>query len=214
MDTEVNGDLPRAQYLGTGNTNLDYTMGYYSVGSWANYTRHYRAGSYNVYARLAGGATVPTSAILSEVTSGWGTMDQTTNFLGTFNVDNNGWETYEFTPLRDNSGNLVTLTLNGSTNTLQLGVPIGAGSDVNANFLMLVPASSSGSFAITVSSGSGSIVIAFPTQIGSNYQLLYKNNLTDSSWTAVGSPVAGTGSVESISQPVSGASRFYRVQAH
>ena len=214
MDTEVNGDLPRAQYLGTGNTNLDYTMGYYSVGSWANYTRHYRAGSYNVYARLAGGATVPTSAILSEVTSGWGTMDQTTNFLGTFNVDNNGWEAYEFSPLRDDAGNLVTVTFNGSTNTLQLGVPAGAGSDVNANFLMLVPASSSGSFAITVSSGSGSIVIGFPTQIGSNYQLLYKNNLTDSSWTAVGSPVAGTGSVESISQPVSGASRFYRVQAH
>ncbi len=213
MDTEVNGDVPRVQYLGVGNTNLDYTMGYFSAGAWANYTRHYPAGNYNVYARLAAGSTVPSSAVLAEVTSGWGTTTQTTNQLGTFNVDNNGWETYEFTPLRDNSGNLVTLSLNGSTNTLQLGVPIGAGSDVNANFLMLVPASSSGVFAITVSGSNGSISISFPSQIGSNYQLLYKNNLTDATWTPVGSPVAGNGSVESISQSISGASRFYRVQS-
>jgi hypothetical protein len=212
MDTEVNGDILRAQYLGAGNTNIDYTMGYFSVGSWANYTRHYPAGTYNVYGRLAVGAGVESSATLSELTGGWGTPDPTTNMLGTFTIESTGWESYTFVPLRDGSGNLVNLMLNGSTNTLQLGVPAGAGSDVNANFLMLVPASTSAVFKISASQSSGSISISFQSQNGSNYQLLFKNNLTDAVWTPVGSPVSGNESVETISQPISGANRYYRVQ--
>ncbi len=54
MDTEINGDILRPQYQGTGYS--DYSIGYFSPGSWANYTRHYPAGRYNVYARLATGS--------------------------------------------------------------------------------------------------------------------------------------------------------------
>jgi hypothetical protein len=214
MSTEINGDIQRSQYIGTGYT--DYSMGYFSggantSGSWANYTRHYPAGTYNVYGRLAsgGGATTP---VLNQVTSGWGTMSQTTNMLGTFNVPNTGWETYTFVPLRDNSGNLVTLTFTGSTNTLQVENPVGTASDVNVNFFMLVPASSGALITITATVSSGTITISFPTQNGSNYQLLYKNSLTDLTWTPIGSPVPGNGAIESINQPVTGTARFYRIQ--
>src|ERR1035437_3907206 len=123
MATEINGDIQRSQYNGTAFT--DYTMGYFSAGSWANYTRHYPAGSYNVYGRLADGGANPSAVTLSKVTGGWGTTTQTTNFLGTFTVGITGWESYNFVPLRDDSGNMVTLTLTGSTNTLQVGIPLG-----------------------------------------------------------------------------------------
>ncbi len=215
MSTEINGDVKRAQYLGAGNPNADYSMGYFSGGanataSWANYTRHYPAGSYNVYGRLASGGGVATDLILSQVTSGWGTVNQTTNLLGTFNLGSTGWESYNFVPMRDDSGNLVTLTFNGSTNTLQLENPIGSGADVNVNFFMLVPA---GSLKLTATVSGGNITISFLSQSPSSYQLLYKDNLTDLVWTPIGSPVVGDGTTKSFSQPASGVKRFYRVQA-
>jgi hypothetical protein len=209
MSTEVNGDYPRSQYQGTGFT--DYTMGYYSDGAWANYTRHYPAGTYNVYGRLASGGATPSEASLSEVTSGWGTATQTTNFLGLFTIPNTGWETYTFVPMRDGNGNLVSLTFNGSTNTLQLARPgtVGDGlfPDVNANFLMLVPL-----FNIQASHSGANVVVSFLTQTGFNYQVQYKTHLTDASWTSLGSPVAGNNAVESVNDPANGTTRFYRVQ--
>jgi hypothetical protein len=209
MDTEVNSDFPRPQYQGVGNTNLDYTMGYYSDGAWANYTRHYPAGSYNVYGRLASSGAPGSDATLSEVTSGWGTTTQTANLLGTFTIPNTGWESYTYVPLRDGSGNLVTLAFNGSTNTLQLGRPVDspASPDVNANFLMLVPL-----FTASASHSGTNIAISFPTVSGFNYQVQYKNNLTDLNWTSLGSPVAGNNAVESVNDPANGSTRFYRVQ--
>ena len=212
MDTEANGDVKRTQYLGAGNTNLDYTAGYFSGGAWMNYTRHYPAGSYNVYGRLADGATATTSIVdLSQVTSGWGTTTQTTNFLGTFTVPATGWESYNFIPLRDGSGNLVTLTFNGSTNTLKVAMDAATGADCNVNFLMLVPASS-GLITLTATISGGNINISFPTQNGSSYQLLYKNDLTDPTWTPIGSPVSGNGSVQSLGDTLGLSKRFYRVQ--
>jgi hypothetical protein len=209
MSTEVNGDFPRSQYQGTGFT--DYSMGYYSDGAWANYTRHYPAGTYNVYGRLASGGATASDATLSEVTSGWGTTSQTTNFLGAFTIPNTGWEVYTFVPMRDDNGNLVSLTFNGSTNTLQLARPGTAGDglfpDVNANFLMLVPL-----FDIQASHSGTNVVVSFLTQTGFNYQVQYKTHLTDASWTSLGSPVAGNNAVESVNDPANGTTRFYRVQ--
>ena len=204
MDTEVNGDVVRPQYNGTGYS--DYSIGYFSAGSWANYTRHYPAGNYNVYARLAAGGGA-TTCTLSRVTKGWGTTTQTTNFLGTFSVPNTAWESYNYIPLEDNFGNLVTVSLNGSTNTLQLGRPTTASADCNANFLMLVPV-----FQSYVSSGNTNVVISFPTQAGFNYQAQYKTNLTDAQWSTLGSPVSGNNLMESVTNSPSSQTRFYRVQ--
>jgi hypothetical protein len=202
MDTEINGDILRPQYQATG--EADYSIGYFSAGSWANYTRHYPAGRYYVYARLAtgGGATTCT---LSQVTGGWGTTLQTSNFLGTFSVANTAYESYNFVPLEDGAGNLVTVPLNGSTNTLKLARPVSATADCNANFLMLVPV-----FGLSAIPSGAGMVLSFPTQSGFNYQVQYKNTLADATWSPLGNVVAGDGTVKSVSD--AGATvRFYRV---
>jgi hyaluronate lyase len=204
MDTEVNGDAVRSQYQGTGYS--DYSIGYFSPGAWANYTRHYPAGSYNIYARLAAGGSA-TTCTLSQVTGGWGTTTQTTNLLGTFSITKTAWESYNYIPLKDSAGNLVTVSLNGSTNTLRLGRPSTATQDCNANFLMLVPV-----FAINATQTGTNIVISFPTQSGFNYQVQYKNDLMDAVWSPLGG-VAGDNTVKSINEPATGHTRFYRVQA-
>jgi len=204
MDTEVNGDIARPQYNGTGRS--DYSIGYFSAGSWANYTRHYPAGSYYVYARLAAGGGA-TTCTLSRVTSGWGAVNQTTNFLGTFSVPNTAWESYNYIPLQDSAGNLVIVSLNGSTNTLQLGRPVSAASDCNANFLMLVPV-----FALNAGLNNSNMVISFPTQSGFNYQMQYKNSLTDAQWSNLGNPISGNDSIVSVTNPMATQAGFYRVQ--
>lgn len=204
MDTEINGDVLRPQYPGTGYS--DYSIGYFSPGSWANYTRHYPAGSYNVYARLAAGGGA-TTCTLSQVTGNWGTTNQTTTLLGTFSVANTAWESYNYVSLLDGAGNLVRISFNGSTNTLRLDRPATATADCNANFLMLVPV-----FAINATQSGNNLVISFPTQSGFNYQVQYKNTLGDSHWTLLGNPVAGDNTVRSISDPAVNDTRFYRVQ--
>ena len=203
MDTEINGDVVRPQYNGTGYS--DYSIGYFSAGSWANYTRHYPAGTYNVYARLASGGGA-TTCTLSEVTRGWGTTSQMTNLLGTFSVPLTGWESYNYIPLEDNLGNLVAVSFNGSTNTLQLGRPVSAASDCNANFLMLVPI-----FALTANMAGTNLVVSFPSQSGFNYQAQYKNSLMDAQWSPVGNSVPGNDGVMSVTNPIAGQASFYRV---
>lgn len=212
MSTEINGDVTRAQYVGTGYT--DYSMGYFSDGAWANYTRHYPAGNYYVYGRFASGGATGSDATLSQVTGGWGTANQTLSSLGVFNVPTTGWESYTFVPLVDQSGDLVPVTFNGSTNTLQLGRPTDnpTSPDVNANFLMLVPAPGSGQITLTASVTGGIITISFLTDSTHHYQLLYKNNLTDASWTPLGSLLTGNGATQSATDTAGSVSRFYRVQ--
>ncbi|HVU08495.1 MAG TPA: LamG-like jellyroll fold domain-containing protein [Verrucomicrobiae bacterium] len=215
MSTEINGDQTRAQW----NFTNDYTAGYFSAnaagGSWMNYTRHYPAGSYNVYGRLAAGGGA-TTCLLSKVTSGLGTSNQTVNLLGTFNIPNTAWESYTFVPLVDDSGNPITVTFDGSATTLRLSRPdtdTTTSPDCNANFLMLVPASGAGTVTLTASVSGGNIVISFSTGDNTHsYQVQYKNSLTDASWTPLGSPLVGNNSIQSVSDAIGNGSRFYRVQ--
>jgi hypothetical protein len=203
MDTEVNGDMLRRPYQGTGYS--DYSLGYFSAGAWANYTRHYPAGSYNIYARLAAGSAA-TSCTLSVVTHGWGTTSQSSNLLGTFYVPLTAWEQYNYVPLVDSSSNQVTVIFTGATNTLQLIRPSTAGSDCNANFLMLVPV-----FSVSAALSNNNVMVTFPTQPGFNYQLLYKVSLSDAVWNPAGVAVLGDGTMKAIGDPSSQNARFYRV---
>lgn len=212
MDTAINGDLLRPQYQDINNPQSDYTMGFFSSGAWANYTRNYPAGTYNVYGRFASVSTGGTDGSFSVLTSGWGTSIQTSNLLGTFTIPNTGgWESYQFVPLRDGSGNLATVTLNGSTNTFQVVRPPQAPNpntpDVNVNFMILVPVMQA-----TVSKVGPNAVVSFPTINGFNYQLQYKTNLVDPNWLPVGLPVGGNNGTQSVSDPVGNGARFYRVQ--
>jgi hypothetical protein len=84
--------------------------------------------------------------------------------------------------------------------------------EVNVNFLMLVPTTPKPR--LTASVVGGNISISFATQTGYSYQVQYKNNLTDATWTPLGGAISGNGSIQSASDSGAGASRFYRVQVH
>lgn len=203
----TSGDLPRTQFTSVGAT--DYSIGSFGPGSWANYTRHYPAGTYNVIGRFAEGAAV-SAATLSQLTSGYGTLTQATNFLGTFNVAEGGWSTWEWASLVDNNGNPVRVTLDGTLQTLQLGgSPLNSQPEVNVNFFMLVPVPPSPKLTAVISGGN--VMVSFPTQSGYSYQVQYKNNLTDASWTSLGGSLSGNGSSQSATDAAGAGSRFYRV---
>jgi hypothetical protein len=204
--TDAGGDLPRAQFAG----QTDYNIGFFGGGSWCNYTRQYPPGTYNVIGRFAEGAAA-TEATLSQVTAGAGTSNQTVTVLGTFFIPLSGWSSWEWTSLQDGSGNLVKVTLDGPTNTLRLaGSPVSGQPEVNVNFLMLVPTSPALKLKVAISGAT--VTVSFPTQTGSAYQVQYKNNLADTSWSSLGSPVAGNNGIRSVNDTVTGGSRFYRVQ--
>ena len=175
MGTATSGDLVRPQYVGTN----DYHIGWFTAGEWVNLTRTFPAGRYHVYVRVARGADGNAEPAFAQVTSGWGTDTQTTNHLGTFLVEpTGGWQTYVWSALRDGSGNLVALNLDGSTNTFRLtsAGPLG-NTEVNVNFFMLVPP-----LTLNASRNGNNVDLSFLTQPGFNYQIQYKNDLGDPTW--------------------------------
>lgn len=127
MATTYSGDLPRQKFLDAG--VADYKLGWFNSGEWVNFTRVFPAGTFNLYARLAGGMGTAT-AKLSRVDPG-----PTVTDLGTFSFTGRGWNTFDYVPLLDGNGNLVALTLGGQQT---LRFTTGGGAD--PNFLMLVPA--------------------------------------------------------------------------
>ncbi|MBW8864320.1 MAG: carbohydrate-binding protein [Verrucomicrobia bacterium] len=196
------GDQARDQFTAVSGT--DYNIGSFGIGSFANYTRHYPAGAYNVIGRFAEGAGIA-GANLAVLTPG-----VSTNLLGTFTVQNRGWGTWQWQELLDGSGNPVQVSFDGtSAATLRLGGT--TGNEVNVNFLMLVAATPKP--IITASVSGGNIHVSFPTVNGYSYQVQYKNDLTDASWTSLGSSLSGNNSAQSVNDPTGGNShRFYRVQ--
>jgi hypothetical protein len=204
--TEITADTPRSQFAGTN----DYNIGFFGQGEWGNYTRYYPVGSYNVWGRFACGDANQSQAILSIVTGGWGTVDQTTNYLGTFAVPTTGWASFGWVRMNDANGNAATITLDGSTNTLKLfRDPTAPFADVNVNFLMLVPAK--GPVKLTASRSGANVVISFHSQAGFSYHVEYRNNITDVGWTPLGSPITGDDTVKSVSDPATGTQRYYHV---
>lgn len=64
---------------------------------------------------------------------------------------------------------------------------------------------------ITATLSGGTISLMFPTQIGSNYTVQYKNHITDSSWQTL-TTVAGTGQTKLVTDNTANqTSRFYRL---
>ena len=103
---------------------------------------------------------------------------------------------YPTSGLSDGSGDLViTYTGNGSAEGDIDGFQIQAAS-----------------FTINASYDGTNVVISFLTQSGFNYQVQYKDNLTDANWTLLGSSISGSNAVQSATDLAGGDSRFYRVQ--
>jgi hypothetical protein len=198
LATETTSDIPLPGYF----AGSDYDVGNFDAGDWGNFTRNYPAGKYFVYGRLAGGGGNLT-AYLERVTSGFGTTAQTTQRLGTWRANTGGWQSWAWVPLMDaNLTTPVTVTL-GGTNTLR----VTSGGNVNANYFMLVPVQG---IALSAAKSGSNIVISFPTQAGAIYRVFYGTSLTSGIWTLV-STVPGDGTVKSVSDPATGAPRFYKV---
>ena len=58
-----------------------------------------------------------------------------------------------------------------------------------------------------------SMAVTLPTESWHSYQLQYRNALTDPSWLNLGSPFMGNDTLQIVTDPASGANRFYRVLA-
>ncbi|HVU27577.1 MAG TPA: hypothetical protein VHG71_07555 [Verrucomicrobiae bacterium] len=142
IDTENCGDVPRLSHL-QANGGLgaqDYDCGNAAIGNWANYTRVYPAGTYNIYMRVAADADVADAISLSLVSGDTTTSNQVaTNVLGTFVVpDTGGFQTYTWVPLTDNNGQLVKVSFDGSSAyTLRATWD---STSFNVNYYMFVPA--------------------------------------------------------------------------
>ena len=63
---------------------------------------------------------------------------------------------------------------------------------------------------VTASASGANIQLSFPTLFGPTYQVLYKTNLTDATWTVLTS-VPGDGTVKTVSDPAGSTRRFYTV---
>ncbi|MDB6017152.1 MAG: hypothetical protein JWR19_1641 [Pedosphaera sp.] len=209
--TEVTSDGTRQKYsnarlLALDPTIADYDVNFWTNTAWINYTRTFPSGNFNVYARLAGGNGA-FNLPLAQVTSGWGTPVQTTQYLGTFKGTGTSFTTWQWVPLIDtNTLQAVVLPL-GGTNTFQMT----ADGNENANFYMLVPAVvAPTAVSLTIVPSGPNVNISFPTQNGFNYTVTYKNNLNDPIWLNL-STVAGDGTVKSVNDPIGAGQRFYRL---
>ena len=58
---------------------------------------------------------------------------------------------------------------------------------------------------------SGNILLTFETLSNQNYQVQYKDNLQDSTWTPLGSAIAGVNGSITVTNAISGSHRFYNV---
>jgi hypothetical protein len=133
LEFETAGDVPRAQYT---SGKVDYNIGFNDGGNWANYTRTYPAGVYNVYMRCASPNGNASEASFAQVTGGWGTTNQTTTVLGTFAATRTGgYHTFNWAPVMA-SGSLYSMVLtNATTNTFRITV---TGGGYNNSFYALV----------------------------------------------------------------------------
>ena len=65
---------------------------------------------------------------------------------------------------------------------------------------------------VTSSVSGNNYNISFATRGGSTYAVYYKNNLTDPTWSLLQGNIAGTGTTVTVTDTVTGHSRFYQVQ--
>jgi hypothetical protein len=148
VGTAVVVDTPRVQFA----HNQDFNIGFLGAGFWEDYTRTWPSGTYNLYGRMASGASasgLPTPPGIRDdvdlIQAGYGTTNEVVNYLGTFNISTtNGYSSYGYYPLMDRFGNYAQLNLNGVEtlrSMLDLTTTLGqAQFGLNVNFYMLVNA--------------------------------------------------------------------------
>jgi len=183
-----------------------YNVGYYGAGAWLNYTRDWPTNYYYIWGRLAGGAGPFSGTALSVVTSGVGTSTQTSNTWGTFSDPNAaGWQAWHWIQMMSNGAPAVVY-LDGKATLKVL-----SGNNVNTEFFMLAPAPAH--VILTAAMVGGQLQIGIPTITGHSYQLLYSPGVSPASWSTVGSPVTGNGSLQTVIPPATGGEQgYYKVE--
>jgi len=183
----------------------DFVLVFFAGADWANYTREYPAGSFYAYVRSSGDG--PFSMYLDQVISGAGTVNQVTKRLGHFGGFGKAptYITYDWVPLTDDGLTAPALVKLSGITTLRLTTS----GNCNPNYLMLVPAIG---ITLQATSSASNTVLSFLSQAGVNYRVFYRTNLTAGDWALL-TTVLGNGSVESVSDPMTGTSRFYKVTA-
>lgn len=200
--TQVASDYLRQKYINAGVP--DYNVGWWYSGAWLNYTRTIPTNNYYIYGRLAGGNGAY-SVTNSLVVVGSGTANQTPQRLGTFSAAGTGWQAWQWVPLLNANGQLAVIFL-GGVETFKMT----SGNTANANFYMLVPAPAPVDLAAFLSGTN--TVIAFPTQAGFSYLVVYKDDLSDPYWKLF-AIVAGDGTIKNVTDPANKSQRFYKVVA-
>ncbi len=183
---------------------VEYDLGCFGPGDWANYTLDYPTGNFFVYMRTAGFGVF--SMNLEQVVSGAGTTDQVVKQLGDWGAVGVNDVTYSWVPLTD--GGLaapVVVSLNG-VETLRITTTTG---NCYPNYFMLVPASG---ISLSAARSGTNAVISFPSQAGVVYSVFSRAALASGNWNFV-TNVPGTGGVVPVSIPASTAAQFYEVLA-
>jgi len=120
------------------NMEVDFKMGWNGGGEWWNYTRDFPEADtyYHVYGRFSsGGGSINNK--LSIVTSDATAADQTIEDVGVFQGPRTaGWNSMEFFPMTDSTGNLGVVKIGGVT-TVRLSM---VGGNMDANYLAFVKA--------------------------------------------------------------------------
>lgn len=128
--------LPRGSF----SVKNNWVVGWNDAGEWFNYTREFPtpAKAYTVIGRIASGGD-PIHASLDIVSDPTSATPTLTN-LGEFKPGRNtaAWDSMEFFPLLDSTGNPATVTL-GGVNTVRFTVLPGA---LDFDYIMFVPATS------------------------------------------------------------------------
>jgi hypothetical protein len=181
---------------------IDYDLGCFGIGDWANYTRAYPAGSFYVYVRSAGFG--PYSMYLEQVVSGAGTTNQLAAKLGDWGAVGINDVTHAWVPLTDEGlAAPIVVSLNG-VETLRITTTTG---DCYPNYFMLVPTSG---LNMSASRQGANAVISFPTQLGIVYRIFSRSDLNSGNWNLLAS-VLGNGAAQSLSITPTAAAQFYEV---
>ncbi|MDB6016283.1 MAG: hypothetical protein JWR19_772 [Pedosphaera sp.] len=180
-------------------------------GAWANYTRNYPAGTYNIFVRCANSGINGTEAdcgSFSVVTSGQGTPSQTTSKLGSYSmVSSGGYQTYIWRPVMDAGGNLARFHADGSAITLRYSYDAAG---ANQGFYMLVPVAPGSTFKPFVSNfePDGSALFQYTNQL--SFTVISSVGMPSSGIqlnvdgvNVTGFTVSGTTTLWNVSNPVS-----------
>ncbi|MHC1767900.1 MAG: hypothetical protein AB9869_27115 [Verrucomicrobiia bacterium] len=193
--------FPRGQF----NVAVNNILGWNDPGEWYSYTRQFPASTtdYQILGRLAS-ADVPIYIQMDEVTSGATTTNQTLRPLGQFRPGRAtaGSDDYEFFPLVDDAGDIVTVTNWTGLKTFRVTFPPQGAGDMD--YFVFVPLDGGGP-----EPGTGFTSI---TREGNNLVLTWTTGTLESANSVTGpwTVVAGASSPASI--PMTGSARFYRLR--